>query len=455
MPVKYIQARSAPRVPVTFDRWHPVQERFILSPAKRKVIAAGRRGGKTTGMANLALATALALRVAEDATPAKLVSPSGVPLVIDERRPARRVLEAAPTSDQTLAFWEHIKRLCDPLLSAGLADKSETYRLIEFWNGSRIRTKTAWDADSLRGDYADLLILDEYSYMDPSAWETVGAPMLLDNDGDAAFIFSPNRRNHAYAHYVRAEADTTGRWAAYRFTSLDNPYLSAVALAEITQDMTEDDYDQEILAQFLENTGAVFRHINRAMRSRPTVPAEHQDHDLVMGVDWGKQVDYTVLSVGCATCRREVALDRFKEVGYILQRGRLAAMAALWNVGYIVVESNSIGEPNLEMLQAEGLPAEGFATTSSSKGPLIDGLALAIERATPEDELGEDAAVDETSIGLMDDRIAKAELEAYEVKISPVTSKPTYSAPEGVHDDTVIARALMVRAMNSYTPALI
>ncbi|NIV32808.1 MAG: terminase, partial [Anaerolineae bacterium] len=55
----------------------------------------------------------------------------------------------------------------------------------------RIRTKTAWDADSLRGDYADLLILDEYATMDPSAWELVGAPMLLDNDGDAVFIGTP------------------------------------------------------------------------------------------------------------------------------------------------------------------------------------------------------------------------------------------------------------------------
>ncbi len=97
------------------------------------------------------------------------------------------------------------------------------------------------------------------------------------------------------------------------------------------------------------------------------------------------------------------------------------------------------------MLQAEGLPAEGFDTTPSSKGPLIDGLALGIEKSGDP----------ETGIGLLSDEIAKSELEAYEVKISAVTHRSTYSAPEGVHDDTVIARALMVRAMNSYTPALI
>ena len=55
----------------------------------------------------------------------------------------------------------------------------------------RIRAKTAWNADTLRGDFADLLILDEWQLMNESAWEDVGAPMLLDNNGDAIFIYAP------------------------------------------------------------------------------------------------------------------------------------------------------------------------------------------------------------------------------------------------------------------------
>ena len=43
----------------------------------------------------------------------------------------------------------------------------------------------------LRGDFADLLILDEWQLMNESAWEDVGAPMLLDNNGDAIFIYAP------------------------------------------------------------------------------------------------------------------------------------------------------------------------------------------------------------------------------------------------------------------------
>ncbi|GAI18464.1 unnamed protein product, partial [marine sediment metagenome] len=88
----------------------------------------------------------------------------------------------------------------------------------------RIRAKTAWNADSLRGDYADLLIMDEWQLMNEGAWDKVGAPMLLDNDGDAVFIYTPRSFHsrtitkaddplHASKMYKKAKADTTGRWA--------------------------------------------------------------------------------------------------------------------------------------------------------------------------------------------------------------------------------------------------
>ena len=44
------------------------------------------------------------------------------------------------------------------------------------------------------------------------------------------------------------------------------------------------------------------------------------------------------------------------------------------------------------------------------------------------------------------DPVWTAELEAYERKVSPVTGRSQYSAPEGLHDDTVIGRALMLKA---------
>jgi hypothetical protein len=82
-----------------------------------------------------------------------------------------------------------------------VGDKNETRRLLTFPGGGRIRAKTAWDADSLRGDYADFLVLDECALLAPNAWEEVGAPMLADNDGDAWFLSTPRRRNWFHGLY--------------------------------------------------------------------------------------------------------------------------------------------------------------------------------------------------------------------------------------------------------------
>lgn len=383
-------------------RPHPKQSLFMRSPAKRKVVCAGRRGGKTTGMATLAIEAALR---------------------------KRRVLEAAPTADQTNAFWEACKASLVEPIAAGKVYKNDTERLLLFPNGGRIRTKTAWDADTLRGDHADLLILDEYSIMDPSAWEEVGAPMLLDNDGDAVFIFTPKRKNHAFRLYNRAVADETGRWQAFHFTSHDNPHLSAEALAEITSDMTEESYRQEILAQFLESEGSVFRNILNCTTAPETTPQQHADHTLIAGVDWGKQQDWTTISIGCRNCKCEVAKDRFNQIDYVVQRDRLRALYEKWRPASILCELNSIGQPNFEMLQREGLPVVGFTTTASTKPPLIENMVLAFER---------------TEWQFQPDPVWTAELEAFERTVSGATGRSSYSAPDGMHDDTVIGRALML-----------
>jgi hypothetical protein len=208
---------------------HSEQARFINSPARRKVVKAGRRGGKTTGLATMAVQAFLA---------------------------GKRVLYAVPTDDQVGRFWFEVKRALTEPLSHGIFYKNETKHIIEIRDTEqRIRAKTAWNADTLRGDYADLLILDEYQMMDRSAWEDVGAPMLLDNDGDAVFAYTIRRGKkgqHAQQLFKKAQ-ENGGRWAAFTFASHVNPHLSTVALDDITSDMTRLAYQAEILAQDIDD----------------------------------------------------------------------------------------------------------------------------------------------------------------------------------------------------------
>lgn len=237
-------------------RPHPKQIEFIDHPAKRKVIRAGRRSGKTTGVSILAVENFLH---------------------------GRRILYATPTQEQVDRFWQEVKRALREPIAQGIYYKNETLHIIELaGTEQRIRAKTAWDADSLRGDYADILILDEYQDMDEEGWTLVGAPMLLDNNGDAYFIYTKKRgKNHSDILFQRAESDESGRWATFVFTSFDNPHISEAALADITDDMTNLGYRMEILAEDVGDDP-------RALWNRDIIHhvTNHPDLDrIVVGVD--------------------------------------------------------------------------------------------------------------------------------------------------------------------------
>lgn len=239
-------SRITPDLPSTSK--HPQQEAFVNSDAKRNVVRAGRRGGKTTGVAIRAVRRFLA---------------------------GKRVLYATPTAEQIDRFWVVVSRALAVPIKAGLLYKNETKHIIELpGTEHRIRAKTAWNADTLRGDYADDLILDEFQLMNEDAWGVVGAPMLLDNNGDATFVYTPpslhsrstskaNDPQHAAKLYKKVSADTSGRWKTFHFSSRDNPHISEEALNDLTTDMTALAYRMEIMAEDVDEApGALWKREN-------------------------------------------------------------------------------------------------------------------------------------------------------------------------------------------------
>lgn len=224
---------------------HAKQAPFIRSKAKRKVVRAGRRGGKTVGVSIYA---------------------------VEKFLEGKRVLYGTPTSDQLGRFWSTICAALAETIEAGVYRKNETNHTIELvGTEQRIRAKTCWNADTLRGDTCDELILDEFQLMNEETWEVVGAPMLLDNNGNATFIYTPpslhsrsttkaDDPQHAAKLFKKAAADTSGRWEVFHFSSHDNPHISAEALGEITKDMSALAYRQEIKAEDVDEApGALWK----------------------------------------------------------------------------------------------------------------------------------------------------------------------------------------------------
>ncbi|MFA6446421.1 MAG: hypothetical protein WCW14_04215, partial [Candidatus Paceibacterota bacterium] len=118
---------------------HINQQNFIDSESKRIVVRAGRRGGKTVGVAVKACKSFLT---------------------------GKRVLYASPTGEQVQRFWTTVCNAFAEPIEKKILYKNESLHILEMPGTEiRIRAKSAWNADTLRGDYADLLILDEWQLM--------------------------------------------------------------------------------------------------------------------------------------------------------------------------------------------------------------------------------------------------------------------------------------------------
>lgn len=300
---------------------HEKQKLFQLSTAKRKIIRAGRRAGKTIGSGIMAVEGFL--------------GNDKLNLL------PKRILYGAPTQEQVDRFWHVCCNALAAPIEAGIFYKNETKHIIErLGTEQRIRGKTCWSADTLRGDYADLLILDEYQLMNEDAWALVGAPMLLDNNGDAIFIYTPPSYRtrsiskaydlqHAAKLFKKARQDTTGRWATFHFTSYDNPYISAEALDEIALDMTSLAHKQEILAEDVEDVpGALW--IQR-MIDETRISEAPELKRIVVGVDpQGKKKDSSETGI-------VVAGIGYDNQGYILADESLNARPEQW--GFQVVKA--------------------------------------------------------------------------------------------------------------------
>ena len=224
-------------VEVHIPRPHPVQLQMLNATAKRIVVCGGRRGGKTVGAGIMSVKRFLA---------------------------GGRVLYGAPTQEQVSAYWYEVVNALREPIEEGILRKNEVEHSISFvGTKQQIKAKTCWNAETLRGDYADLLILDEWQLSNEDAWNLVGAPMLLDNNGDAMFIYTPPSMatrsisraqdpRHASKLFKKAlkkmeEGDE--RWLAIHFSSHANPHISAEALAMLTEDMTALAIRQEIEAE--------------------------------------------------------------------------------------------------------------------------------------------------------------------------------------------------------------
>lgn len=385
---------------------HPGQLEVHNNPARFKVLAAGRRWGKTR------LGVNECIGVAVDGKRAWWVSPSYKTSEVGWR-PLRQLTRKIPGAEIRLAD-----------------------RMVILPGGGFVAVRSADNPDSLRGEGLDFVVMDECAFMQPEAWKEAIRPALSDRQGRALFISTPRGRNWFWDVYRRADIDKD--WASFTYPTSANPYMPAGEIEAARAELPEITFRQEYLAEFVDSEGAVFRRIHEAAILDP-LDGPLEGHQYVMGVDVAAAVDYTVITVMDTKTREAVHVDRFNRVDYPVLEDRIAGAYQRWHVLGAVIEANSIGQGVIDHLAGRGMVIVPFTTTNVTKHAIITELQSAFEH---------------DRIKMVNDPVLIGELLSFESK-KTTSGNTTYSAPEGLHDDTVMSLAFAWHAVQAAQPVIL
>jgi hypothetical protein len=235
---------------------HPGQQAIFNSTARFKVVAAGRRFGKS----HLAAAV-LAIAAFEEVNYRgyKITQEHPVYYVALTFEQARRII------------WPKLRQMLGFVASGGYIQNENTNDgWIELVNGHRIYIRGADNPDSLRGISPAFIVMDEYADMKPEVWYEIIEPALMDVEAQALFIGTPKGKNHFYKMFMGAlqrpinpktnECDWDD-WEAFHFASTDNPFLKVKELKRMMQagNRPMEIIQQELNASFMSGGGAVLR----------------------------------------------------------------------------------------------------------------------------------------------------------------------------------------------------
>jgi phage terminase large subunit-like protein len=372
---------------------HKGQKKVHYAEERFKVLAAGRRWGKTRLGVNECLATALEGGCA---------------------------WWVAPTYKMCDVGWRPLIKMARLLGDAEILKAEHTIRLP---GGGWVGIRSADNPDSLRGDGLDLVIMDECAYMHEETWSEVIRPALSDKLGSALFISTPKGRNWFWDVYQKGLRGDKN-WRSFHFTSYDNPFLKKEEIDDARKDIPESVFRQEYLAEFIESEGAVFRNVDRCAVLKPSKPDWQRSY--TGGADIASTEDFTVITILDSEKREMVWQERFNRVDYPILERRIIETYHRWHLKSMTVEANGVGKGVIDHLREEGLNIIPFLTSNKSKQEIIQNLQVAFERE---------------EIRVLDDERLKHELLSFESS-RLASGGFQYKAPGGGHDDCVMALAI-------------
>jgi len=395
---------------------HKGQKEILKSKNREIVICAGRRWGKSALCGYIVAKTFIKL----------------FKEVEKRKRDSIKIWIVGPTyrlAENVISYVIPFLRATDERIDKYIIGGGTRPIEIKLFDNVWIQCKSAEDPKSLLGEELDLLIVDEAANISKNIWYDYLLPSTASKTrkGRTIFISTPRGKNWFYDLYLRAK-ETGG---AFHFTSLEGVEINQTEWDRLKVISPADFFNQNYEAIFLEEAVSVFRRVKEIIRS-DCLEEPKPDNSYVGGLDLAQVRDFTVLTIFSRQQHKQVFFTRFQKIPYTLQLNRIEEAAKKYKAT-LVVEINNIGLAIADELRARGVRVENFKTVGT----------ISFEKKGTKEELIEKLSLDieNKNIWIAPIEIQIDELEAYTYNYTP-SRNITYGAPEGLHDDCVIAVAL-------------
>lgn len=383
---------------------HQAQREVLREARRYNIVVCGRRWGKTTLAVRLAILKAI----------------RGYP-----------VGWFAPTYKLLSDAWREIYRR-----SASVIVRSNKQEMrLEFPTGGAIDFWSLDDPDAGRGRKYALVIIDEAAKARhlSEAWPHAIRPTLTDYRGSAWFLSTPKGRN--YFHELFTLARHSDDWSAHQMPTSTNPYISPEELEAARRELPALVWAQEYEAQFIDAEGGVFRDAVLDAAFALEGPEDpKQGHRYIAGVDLARTVDYTDVRILDVTemPARLVAHQRWQGTSWTVTVERIVGLLKRYNA-HARIDATGVGDPVFEALHKRWPRLEAIKFSPQVKTELVENLLIRLEQ-------GEILLYD------ADGDVLDMELRAFKAEQLP-SGHIRYSAPDGMHDDSVMALALAAYRM--------
>lgn len=265
------------------------QSEAILNKSRFKVLNWGRRSGKTTLFAYEAFGTALTQDKAKITYYAQTFG--------DARDIAWDIFIEV--------FGEAVIKKNETLLEITIRNLKggESYVSLKGW-------ESVYQSGKGRGTENDLILADEVAFCKQflEYWEKVLAPTILTTKGRAVFGSTPNGFNDFYELSTKAQQNPD--WFYSHATSYDNPRNTFEEIERIKNEISEDSFAQEYLADFRKMEGLVYKDFDRGLHTyNEQVPINEITR--AVGVDFGWTNPTAVLTVVIDNDQNYWVVDEF------------------------------------------------------------------------------------------------------------------------------------------------